>query len=288
MRPSPPTPSFGRRQPASALLHTHPLLTSPGSPLTLCHLTLLNAPLFLMAARSSPPQGLGSRRGYRETSARTRSGAPKLERQPGRAPSPGRQRPRPLCLATPSHPPTGARPGRGNPAARSQPRSILHSGFGALPQSRSFLPSVESSGHRLNSFPTASLPPPPPVKLCSPWWLFSFWTCASRASGLSGSPAPRRSLRGRGAEQLRPGSGAAGAGAGAAGLARCPMPPHPRNLPHRRTGLRIAHPPESFPRRQFYDLQTKLQTNPAGEERVFFLGAAARGKSTITRFGSFE
>lgn len=272
MRPSPPTPSFGRRQPASALLHTPPPPYLARFPSHTLPSHSAKCPPFLMAARSSPPQGLGSRRGYRETSARTRSGAPRLERQPGRAPSP------PALAASdpgrsaspPPVPPTGARPGRGNPAARSQPRSILHSGFGALPQSRSFLPSVESSGHRLNSFPTVSLPPLT-VKLCSPWWLFSFWTCASRAPGLSGSPAPRRSLRGRGAEQLRPGSGAAGAGAGAAGLALCPMvsPPHPRNLPRRRTGLRIAHPPNPFPVVNFMICKQSFKQTPPGRRGFF-------------------
>lgn len=83
------------------------------------------------------------------------------------------------------------------------------------------------------------------------------------------SPAPGRSPRGRSAKQLRPESGAAagggrgsiapaGAGAGAASSApseTCPA------------GGRVSGSPPS-PRRQFYDLQTKLQTNPAGDERL--------------------
>lgn len=179
------------------LSSTHTLLASPDPPLTLA-ISPDKYPFSLRVSASAPLERLGPPRVYRGSFARTRSGAPRRGREPGRAPVP----------SVPSRPgPTASGPGRfASPPSRrpGRPSQPPPSAFVYSPQSRRSLPSAESSGHCLNSSYTDSLPTSG-----------NFARRAGSGCALSPPRAPRaaqrlaRALRGRSAGLRRAGAGTA-------------------------------------------------------------------------------
>lgn len=199
------------------LSSTHTLLASPDPPLTLA-ISPDKCPFSLRVSASAPLERLGSPRVYRGSFARTRSGAPRRGREPGRAPVPSLpfppgpvepQRPRALCLAALQAP----------RAAEPAPSIglCLFSPIPALPPVRRKFRAL------LKLFSTDSLPTSA-----------NFARRAGSGCALSPPRAPRaaqrlaRALRGRG-----------GRGPGLPSPERG-LPPSPPNLLRRRTRLRIA------------------------------------------------
>lgn len=184
-------------------------------------------------------------------------------------PDAGESRAEPRSLPFPSLParsnPSG--PGRfASPPFRrpGRPSQPPPSAFVYSPQSRRSLPSAESSGHCLNSSPPT--PSPPRQTLLA---VLALDVRCPRLGPL-GQPSALPGLCGAEA------GGGRDCRAPSEGCLRAPQTCSA-------DGCASGSPPS--PSQQFYDLQTKLQTNPAGE---VFLGAAARGKSTTTRFGSLK